>query len=148
MIHPKSFLDWNLLNFCSPITSVFIEKYYVFVWLRIMDKQDFAKFQFKTDVEWMIYVVVSLAAGMCWRFRVLWTVWLFIPPASTKLKAGYTGFTLSVCPSVNRILSALYLQQYLSYPFHICTSYQATSEGVSCVTTVSKLKNLKFWRIL
>ena len=72
---------------------------------------------------------------------------LIIPPASTKLIGGYTGITLSVCPSVDRIVSALYLQQYSSDPFHICTSYQATSEGVSRVMPVSKLKNLKFWRI-
>ena len=57
-----------------------------------------------------------------------------IPPASTK----YTGFTLSVCPSVDRIVSVLYLQQYLLDPFHICTSYQATSEGVSRVMFVPK----------
>ena len=63
-----------------------------------------------------------------------------IPPASTKLKGGYTGFTLSVCPSVDRIVSALYLQQYSVDPFHICTSYQATSEGVSRVMPVSKFK--------
>ena len=54
---------------------------------------------------------------------------------------------LSVCPSVDRIVSALYLQQYSSDPFHICTSYQATSEGVSRVMPVSKFKDLKFWRI-
>ena len=57
------------------------------------------------------------------------------------------GITLSVCPSVDIIVSALYLQQYSSDPFHICTSYQATWEGVSRVMPVSKLKNLKFWRI-
>ena len=72
---------------------------------------------------------------------------LFIPPASTKLIGGYTGITLSVCPSVDRIVSALYLQQYSLDPFYICTSYQATSEGVSRVMSVSKFKNLKFWRI-
>ena len=74
---------------------------------------------------------------------------LIIPPASTNLKDGYTGITLSVCPSVclsvcpsvDRIVSALYLQQYSSDPFQICTSYQATSEGVSCVMPVSKFKN-------
>ena len=54
---------------------------------------------------------------------------------------------LSVCPSVDRIVSALYLQQYSSDPFHICTSYQATSEGVSRVMPVSKFKNVKLWRI-
>ena len=70
---------------------------------------------------------------------------LIIPPASTKLIGGYTGITLSVCPSVcpsvDRIVSALYLQEYSSDPFHICTSYQATSEGVSCVMPISKFKN-------
>ena len=66
---------------------------------------------------------------------------IFIPLASTKLKGGYTGFTLSVCPSVERIVSALIF-------FHICTSYQTNSEGVSRVMFVSKLKKLKFWQIL
>ena len=65
---------------------------------------------------------------------------------STKLIGGYTGITLSVrpsvCPSVDRIVSALYLQEYSSDPFHICTSYQATSEGVSRVMPISKFKNL------
>ena len=111
---------------------------------------------------------VKPAIAICFQF--------IIPPASTKLKGGYTGFTLSVwrrqerrskyvvqlaswqlrsnspkmsvCPSVDRIVSALYLQQYSSDPFHICTSYQATSEGVWRVMFVSKFKNLKFWRIL
>ena len=55
---------------------------------------------------------------------------------------------LSVCLSVDRIVSALYLQQYSSDLFHIYTSYQATSEGVSCVMPISKFKNLKFWQIL
>ena len=54
---------------------------------------------------------------------------------------------LSVCPPVDKIVSALYLQQYSLDPFHICTSYQATKEGVSRVMPVSKFKNLKFWGI-
>ena len=53
-----------------------------------------------------------------------------------------------VRPSVDRIMSALYLLQYSPDPFHIHTSYQATSEGVSCVIFFSKLKDLKFWQIL
>ena len=40
-------------------------------------------------------------------------------------------FRLSICPSVDRMVFALYLQQSLSDPFNICASYQATSEGVS-----------------
>ena len=67
-----------------------------------------------------------------------------IAPASTKLKGG---ILVSPCPSVDRIVSALYLQQYSLDPFHICTSYQATSEGVWRVMPVSEFKNLKFWRI-
>ena len=35
----------------------------------------------------------------------------------------------SVCPSVDKIVSPLYLPQYYLDPFHICTSHQATSEG-------------------
>ena len=78
---------------------------------------------------------------------------LIIPPASMKLKGGYTGITFSVCPSVrpsvrlsvclsvDRIVSALYLQQYSSDPFHICTSYRATEEGVSRVMSVPKFQN-------
>ena len=54
---------------------------------------------------------------------------------------------LSVCPSVGRMVSALYLQQYSLDRFHIYTSYQPTS-GVSCIMFFSKLKNLKFWQIL
>ena len=83
---------------------------------------------------------------------------LIIPPASTKLIGGVYWYhlvrlsvcpsvRLSVCSSVDRIVSALYLQQYSSDPFYICTSYQATSEGVSRVMPVSKLKNLRFWGI-
>ena len=74
---------------------------------------------------------------------------LFIPTASTKLKGGYTGFTLSICLSVDRIVSALYLQQYSFDTFHTCTSYQATSEGVSHVKFVSKLWNFgKFFKFV
>ena len=79
----------------------------------------------------------------CFNKVERWVYWfhlvhLSIPPSVRP----------SVCPSVDGIVSALYLQQYSLDPFHICTSYQATSEGVSRVMFVSKFKNLKFWRIL
>ena len=64
----------------------------------------------------------------------------YYTPRFNEVERGvywYHLVRLSVCPSVDRIVSALYLQQYSSDPFHICTSYQATSEGVSRV----------FWRI-
>ena len=75
------------------------------------------------------------------KFKIL------LYPCWTKLKGGCTCFTLSVCPSVDRIVSALYLPQYSLDPFHIYTSYQATSEGVSPVKFL-KWINLKFWQIL
>ena len=42
----------------------------------------------------------------------------------------------SVCPYVDRIISALFLQQYSLDPFHICTSYRVISKGVLCVMFV------------
>ena len=59
---------------------------------------------------------------------------LLYPPLQRSWKRGILvspcpSVRLSVrpvCPSVDRIVSALYLQQYSSDPFHICTSYQAT----------------------
>ena len=75
-------------------------------------------------------------------------VTLFIPPRSMKLKGvpGYTDFTLSFSPSV-RLWTEL-CPQYLPDPFHMYTSYQATSEGVSHVKLISKLKKIMFWQIL
>ena len=62
---------------------------------------------------------------------------------------AYTGFILSdcpsICPSVDRIVSALY---HLLDPLHIYTSYQATSEGVSHICFFFNIKNLKFCEIL
>ena len=79
------------------------------------------------------------------------TIWVWLgyyTPRFNEVESGLYRFHLvhlSVCPSVDRIVSALYIQQYSSDPFHICTSYQATSEGVSHVMFVSKFKKLKFW---
>ena len=76
-----------------------------------------------------------------------------IPAASTKLKWGHTGFTLSVCPSVRpSVRLSVCWQNHVNKnswdPFHICTSCQATSEAVSHVKFVSKFKHLTFWQIL
>ena len=43
--------------------------------------------------------------------------------------------------SVDKTVSTLYLPQYLSDPFHMCTSYQA------CARVIAKLQNLNFWQI-
>ena len=44
----------------------------------------------------------------------------------------------SVRPSLDKTVAALYLPQYWLDAFHICTSYQATSEGVSRVRVIAK----------
>ena len=60
--------------------------------------------------------VINCSYKPCW-----YSCRVVIPPASKKLKGG---ILVSPCPSVDRIVSALYLQQYSLDPFHICTSYQ------------------------
>ena len=85
-----------------------------------------------------------------WLTVVLYAI-SYYTPRCNEVERGVYWFHLvrpSLCPSVDRIVSALYLQQYSSDPFHICTSYQATSEGLSRVMFVSKFNNLKFWRSL
>ena len=68
-----------------------------------------------------------------------------------KLKGGYTGFTLSLRPSVHlwteSCLLCMYPQQFLLDPFHIYTSYQATSKGVWHVKLFAKFQNVNFWQI-
>ena len=86
-----------------------------------------------------------------WLYPTLQRSWkggVLVSPCPSVHLSIRPSVCLSVCPFVDRIVSALYLEQYSSDPFHICTSYQATSEGVLHVMFVSKLKNLKFWRIL
>ena len=73
---------------------------------------------------------------------------VIIPPLQRSWKGVYWYHLvrLSVCPSVDKIVSALYLQEYSSDPFHIRTSYQATSEGVSRVMPIIHLdSNLSWW---
>ena len=72
-------------------------------------------------------------------FQEIWNI--IITPAhrvkGSILVSPYPSFCLSVCssdlPSVERIVSPLYLLQYLPDPFHIYISHQTTSEIVSHV---------------
>ena len=98
----------------------------------------------------MLCVIADISHGLHGFISSMCPYFLYPPPCFNEAERGYTGITLSVCPSVclsicpsvDRIVSVLYLQQYSSDPFYICTSYQATSEGVSRVMPVSKFKNL------
>ena len=62
-----------------------------------------------------------------------------------NLEQGFTGFTLSVRPSVDRMVSALYFQQHLLDPFHIYTSCQATPAGV-CKDFFANFQNVNIWQ--
>ena len=68
--------------------------------------------------------IMSLSYFVCFKIYSAWqnefanydvevygctALYSYYTPASTKLKGGYTGFTLSICPSVDRIVSTLYL---------------------------------------
>ena len=75
---------------------------------------------------------------------------MIIIPSARRSCWGYIGFTPSVRPSlrpsVPHPVSALQRLQFWLDPFHIYTSYHATSEGVSCVMFLAKLPNLHFWQ--
>ena len=68
----------------------------------------------------------------------------YYTPASTKFKGGILvspcpSVHLSICQFVDRIVSALYLQQYSLDPFQIYACHQTNSEGM--VFNIEKLKN-------
>ena len=69
---------------------------------------------------------------------VSWVIIILL--ASTKLRGGYTGFTLSVRPSVrpsvDKIVSALYFKQYWPDPIHIYT-----------ISTNQKITEIIFWLV-
>ena len=74
-------------------------------------------------------------------FLTFSTHFVSIPLSLTKLKGGYTGFTLSVHP---------FIRLSVHPSVHLCacvcgwnrTSYQATSKGVSCVKMLAKFEIL------
>ena len=110
--------------------------------------------QWKVNIELMLW---PLWFHHIFSHKILWDLVGFLYPPFNEVDRGVYWYhlvrlsvcpsvRLSVCPSVDRIVSALYLQEYSSDPFHICTSYPATSEGVSRVMRISKFKKLKFWQ--
>ena len=70
-----------------------------------------------------------------------------------EVVGGYIGFTPSVRhppirPSVRPAFGFLSVVQFWLDPFHIYTSYQATSEGLLRVHFFAKFKNLNFCQFL
>ena len=85
-----------------------------------------------------------------WRFswnsadrrcsNYIWVINKFIIPSAQRSWRGYTGFTLSVCgQNLVRSLSSTILTGSILYLY---TSYQATSEGVSRVKILFKIKKI------
>ena len=103
---------------------------------------------------------LGMLYGIWYLCSIVVFIQIIIPSTSTKLKGGYTGFTLSVCPSVHpsvRPSVCLWTESCLLCIFnnscwiHFIFAHlikQAASEGVLCVKFVSELTNLKFWQIL
>ena len=86
-----------------------------------------------------------------WHQAIIWTNGGLLPPLLQR--SWKEGILVSPCPSVRPSICGQNLVRSVSSTILIgsisCLQYyQATSEGVSCVMFVFKLKNLKFWRIL
>ena len=82
-----------------------------------------------------------LSGGYPW---LLCSQTFLIIPRFNEVERGVYWFhpgCLFVWLSVDRMVSALYLKRYSSDPFHICTSYQATSEGGLRIMFVSNIEN-------
>ena len=78
----------------------------------------------------------------------LWLATIIIPPASTKLKGGYTAFTLSVCPSVrlsvcgeNHVhsVSSTILVRSISYLHILSSNFRM------CVVAYVCFKSIQNW---
>ena len=114
----------------------------------------------ETVCHWSTYISLYLFDSMALSKQqaIIWTnvdtvYWpiyaglheFIIPPASTKLKGGYTGFTLSVCGQngVRSVSSTILIRSFLY--LHILSSN--FRRCVAC-NVCFKIKHLKFWRIL
>ena len=90
-----------------------------------------------SSVEWVSCrnIIIPSAQKSCWGYwfhSVRLSICQYVRP--------------SVHPSFQHSVSALYCLQFWLDPFHILTSYQATSEGVSHVKFLAKFQNLDFWQ--
>ena len=93
-----------------------------------------------SSVEWVSCrnIIIPSAQKSCWGVYWFYSVRLSICQYVRP----------SVHPSFQHSVSALYCLQFWLDPFHILTSYQATSEGVSHVKFLAKFQNLDFWQFI
>ena len=69
-------------------------------------------------------------------------------PTSMKLKGGYTGFTLSVCPSVDRIVSALYLHVNNTCQIHFIFAHLIKQLEMVCFKILKKWNFGEFFKFV
>ena len=99
------------------------------------DRNTQAKYPWHQDVKdpnsynYVWYICILMWLGSWW-----WTALLY--PHFNEVERGHTGFMsvspavrLVVCPSVDGIVDALYLQQYSLDPFHIIHFIKQLSSG-------------------
>ena len=79
--------------------------------------------------------------------KLLGGIFVSLHPSVHPSGGIFVSLHPSIHPSVPHTVSALLRLQFWLDPFHIYTSYQATSEGVPCVKLLAKFQNLNFWQI-
>ena len=78
------------------------------------------------------------------------SLFCFIIPRSWKggmLVSRHPFVCPSICLWTKSWPLCIFHNTYLPDPFHICTSYQGTSESVCSVKFIVKFNNLNFWQI-
>ena len=105
------------------------------------------------------YILETADSSLVWLSHCARENWMWLLYTSfNKIEGGYTGFTLSVCPSICPsiclsvhlcLLCIFHNTCWIHFIFtHLIKQRQATSEGALCEKVFSQLKNLKFWHIL
>ena len=111
-------------------------------------KQCCSFFPIQTETKWLLqccaHIITSKMTLPVQNIVVLWLPEtevpesIFIPPHNEVVGGGLlVSLRPSIRPSVPHPVSALQHLQFCLDPFHIYT-YQATSEGVSCVKFLAK----------
>ena len=131
-----SFVIWHIWNHFQPILILIGFESQITFWKMFIISSMQLSYQL---THWVILIYICIK-----------NLGIIISPALRSWRGVYWFYLvrLSVCPPVERIMSALYPLQNLPDSFHIYTPYQAILEGESRVKFFFKFKNLKFWQIL
>ena len=136
--------DWNMFL----ILQLMVCQYW-FRWLLVIECSGIKPLpesvSYKQNIQLCMVLLGFNELTVCGRMTCILS-WIRVSIIKWLLSAQFLypplneGILVSKCPSVDRIVSALYHLQYLADPFYIYTSYQTISEGVSHVKFFLKLK--------